>query len=161
MRSTRPGGTSLSSAHHSMSQNHASMRGLNIPAEGIRQLNLPRRAALRFENLGRSREDRSAFGTRCRDIEPVEAVEDLHPTRRVRMARCRGRIDGEGCFLALELVRRADTRPRQALLNFEDLSVVGRDDDDDDDVVEPDRLFLLCLPIMPSERSADGDRRAK
>ena len=27
--------------------------------------------------------------------------------------------------------------------------------------VPPDGLGYLCLPIMPSERSTDGDRRAK
>ena len=46
------------------------------------------------------------------------------------MAGCCHRVDHDGRFLALELVHRPDARARQAILKFEDLSVVWRDDQD-------------------------------
>ena len=61
-------------------------RHFEISAEGVCQLNLSRRAALRFEDLRRAHEDRHAFSAGGRDIEPIEAVQELHSPRRIRVA---------------------------------------------------------------------------
>src|SRR5258708_896491 len=140
-------GTSLfdpTVAHRKSLENELSCH-FQISAVGVRQLNLTRGTALRFEDLRRANDDRHAFGAGCRNIEPVEAVEEFHPARRIRMARCSGRIDGDRRFLTLKLVHRADPRSWQILLNLEDLRVIGRDYKN---IAERDRL-LLPLAIDP------------
>jgi len=62
------------------------------------------------------------------------------------MARRRGRIDSDRRLLALKFVYCTDARPRKALLNFEDLRVVGRNNDD---VIERNR-FLVFFAIDPA-----------
>jgi hypothetical protein len=81
-----------------------------------------------------------AFGTRGRNVQPIEAIEELHSARGIRVTRARRRIDRDRRLLSLELVHCADAGARQALLNLEDLRVVGRDDDN---VVERDGLFFV------------------
>ena len=61
------------------------------------------------------------------------------------MARCCRRIDRDRCFLALELVHRADARAGQALLNLEGLRVVGRDYDD---VVERGVVMFILAGLL-------------
>lgn len=68
------------------------------------------------------------------------------------MARSGGRIDRDCCLLPLEFVYRADTRVRQPLLNFKDLSVVRCDDHD---VVEREWHFL-AIAIDPSRLIAQN-----
>jgi len=64
---------------------------LQEPAERIRKLYLSMRATLGLEDLRRTDQDRDAPRPGCRDVQPVQAVEELHPTRRVGMAgRSRG-----------------------------------------------------------------------
>ncbi len=72
------------------------------------------------------------------------------------MARGRGRIDGDGCFLPLKLVHRTDASVGQASLKLEDLRVVGRDDDN---IIESNQL-LCSLPIHPT-RTGGKDRAYK
>ena len=123
---------------------------LQVPAEGIGKLNLPWRAALGLEQLRRTDQDRHALRPGRGDVEPVQAVEELHPTRRIGMAgRGRG-VDRDGGFLSLELINSADAGTWQALLNFEDLRVVRRDNHD---VVEREWL-LLAIGVNPGRTAS-------
>src|SRR6476661_790266 len=56
---------------------------LDEPAEGIREHHLARRATLRFEQPRRGDDDRRAARTGSGDVEAIQAVEELHPARRV------------------------------------------------------------------------------
>ena len=55
----------------------------DISAECVCKLNLTGRFAFGFENQRRTHKYGNAFRTRSRDIEPVQAVQELHTARRI------------------------------------------------------------------------------
>lgn len=59
------------------------IRHFEVAAEGICQLDLSRRPALGLEHLRRADNERYASGSRSRYVESVQAVEKLHPARRI------------------------------------------------------------------------------
>ena len=65
------------------------IRHFKVSTERICHLHLPWCAAFDLEQLRRADDDRYAFRTRRCDIKAVEAVQELHSPRRVRMARRR------------------------------------------------------------------------
>jgi hypothetical protein len=113
--------------HQSPSDPSDYRRHLQVSAEGIRELHLPRSPALSLEHRGRADKDAKALRSRCGDVESVGAVKELHPAWRVSMARGRHRIDHDRRLLPLKLVDRPNARAGQPLLQLEDLRVVRGD----------------------------------
>ena len=77
---------------------------LAIPAKRVRQPHLLRRAALGLEQPRAADEDHRAPRPRRGDVQAIEAVEELHPARRVLRARRGHRVDDDRRLLPLELV---------------------------------------------------------
>jgi hypothetical protein len=61
-------------------------RQLQKPAEGVSQLDLPWCAAFDFKEFRRAHHNAHTFGSRCRDVQTIQAIKKLHPSRRVRPA---------------------------------------------------------------------------
>src|SRR5439155_704703 len=97
---------------------------------GAQGMEPERRLALRLEQLGIADHDTGALRARRGDVEPVEAVEELHAVRGVGGARGRHGIDDHRRLLPLEPVHRADARLRESRAEIGDLRVVRRDDQD-------------------------------
>ena len=82
------------------------------------------------EQVRRCHDDGHAAGARRRHVEPIAAVQEVHPARRELGARGRQRVDADGRLLALELVDGADAcLGRQQPPDGADLGVVRRDDE--------------------------------
>src|SRR5215467_9466742 len=89
-----------------------------IPAEAVSKLNLPWCPTLCLEQFRRTDQDRHAPCPRRSDVEPVQAIQELHATRCISMSgRCH-RVDGNRRFLSLELIDCADSNTRNMLLNL-------------------------------------------
>ena len=75
-------------------------------------------------------EENGASGPRCRYVQAIEAVQELHATRCVLGTRRRHGIYDDGRFLALELVHRsdADLSAHQSFGKPADVRVIGCDD---------------------------------
>jgi hypothetical protein len=70
------------------------------------------------------------LGAGSGDIESVQTVKKLHPSRRICMARSGHRINHHRRFLTLKFVDGSNPSARQSGLQLEDLGVVRRDDED-------------------------------
>src|SRR5690606_41291177 len=89
---------------------------LEVTTEGVRQLDLSWRSALRCEQLGRCDEHANAFGSRRRDVQAIQAVQELHAARGIGVRGRRHRVDDDRRFLTLKLVDRADAGTREPFL---------------------------------------------
>src|SRR5579883_1335750 len=101
---------------------------LPVTAQRIRQLHLPRRAALRLEKQWTAHENHRGLRSRSGHVQPVEAVEKFHPARRVLRRRRRERINHHSGFLSLKFVHRSNLDSRKPRREVRNLSVVGSDD---------------------------------
>src|SRR5258708_5948585 len=79
-------------------------RHFQISAKCVSELHLPRCPAFGFKYQWGADKDTNAFCSRCRHIQSIRAIKKFHPSRRIRMTRCRHRIDNDWCFLTLELI---------------------------------------------------------
>src|SRR5580658_2402045 len=84
-------------------------RLLNVAAQGVGESHLPWGPALGLEEAWARNEDAGATGPRGRDVQAVQAVKELHPTRGLLGRRRRHRVDHDGGLLPLKFVDRADT----------------------------------------------------
>ena len=97
-------------------------------AQRIRQLHLPRTAALGFQKTRAADDNRCRLSARRRDIEPVQAVKKFHSARRILWRRCRQRVDDHRCLLTLKFIyRTSHSRVRNTLRQVGDLCIVGSD----------------------------------
>src|SRR5262245_34294635 len=80
---------------------------LSVPAERIRQLDLPWRLTVRGEQAWVCDDEDGATRARGSNIQPIEAVQELKSPRCFLRGRGSHRIDGDGRLLPLELVNRS------------------------------------------------------
>ncbi|RMH36605.1 MAG: AraC family transcriptional regulator [Deltaproteobacteria bacterium] len=83
---------------------------LQVATKRVGELDLPRRSAFGLEQPGAGDQDACAPRPRRRDVESVEAKQELHAARGVVGRRRRHRVDHHGGLLPLELVHGADAR---------------------------------------------------
>src|SRR4051812_26156571 len=76
------------------------------PAEAVRQLHLPRCAALRFEKRGARHDESGTAPARSGHVEAVERVKEFHPPWCILRRRRGHRIDDRRTGLTLKLVHR-------------------------------------------------------
>ena len=114
-----------------MSENDTGPRLFDVAAQRVRELHLTRRPALGLEEPRACHEDAGAPRARRGHVQPVQAVQELHPARRLLGTRRRHRVDDHRRLLPLELVDRANANPtpRESLGQERDVGVVRGDDE--------------------------------
>jgi hypothetical protein len=80
-----------------------------VAAKRIRQLHLPRTAALGFQKTGATDHNHYCLSTRRRNIESIQAVKKFHSARCILWRRGRHRVDDDRCLLPLKPIHRADS----------------------------------------------------
>ena len=118
----------------------------SVSTERIGELHLARCPTLGLEKARRRDYDANALRSRNGNVQSVGAVEELHSARRIRVTGGRHGINDNRSLLALKFVYGADASAGNALLQLEDLRIVGRDDQD---IVERN-LSLVRVSIHPS-----------
>jgi transposase len=84
-----------------------------VDMRGISKLHLAWGLALWFEEMGARHENGCAHRSRRRYVQPVDAIQVLHPARRVFRSRSRHRVDDYWCLLAPKFIDRADADASQ------------------------------------------------
>ena len=100
----------------------------DVAAERIGKPQLAWRLAFRLQQIGTAYQYCHRLRTGSRDVEPIQAVEELHAARRVFRRRCRQRVDHHRRLLSLEFVDRSYPHSRQTARNGSNLGVVWGDD---------------------------------
>ncbi len=102
---------------------------LNEPAGTIHQPHLLDGSAFGVEQRRIANEHGDALRSRHRDVEAVQAEQELDAARRFRRRACRDGVEHDGGLLALELVHRpdCDVLVGDALAQAGDLLVVRGD----------------------------------
>jgi len=77
-----------------------------VATESIGHSHLLGCSTFRLEKLRRTNQDTHALRSRSRDIEPIQAVKEIHAPRRIRVRRGGHGINHDGGFLSLDILRR-------------------------------------------------------
>jgi hypothetical protein len=107
------GASELRNAHMNMQNIRRAVENLDdgcqlsVPAERVRQFDLPRRLTVRGEQARVCDDEDGATRARGSNIQSIEAVQELKSPRRVLRGRGSHGIDGHGRLLPLELVNRS------------------------------------------------------
>ena len=102
---------------------------LHKPCYGIRKSHLARSSAAHSEQLrARNHQGNAPCPARC-DVQPVEAVQELHPARRLIQRARRHRVDRDRGLLPLELIHRTNAKVWKDFAQLPDLSVIRCDEE--------------------------------